>query len=216
MLIRVAIIEDHPLMLKAIVQELDGQNDIEVVGTADHGTELLRLVRETCPDVVVLDLGMSTGTFEPASAVKTLRETCPNVEVLVLTGYEDATWVRELITAGAQGYVLKSDDLSLCLPQGVRKVHAGGRFYSPAATEKFFSFEGDNLLEDQELALLNLAAQGLSNARIGRELGLAAKTVRNYFADIYAKLGIDTKEGLHPRVTAINKARELGLLHEED
>ena len=52
--IRVAVIEDHPLMLKAVVQELDGQNDIEVVGTADHGTELLSLARETCPDVVIL------------------------------------------------------------------------------------------------------------------------------------------------------------------
>jgi DNA-binding NarL/FixJ family response regulator len=213
--IRVAVIEDHPLMLKAIVQELDGQNDIQVVGTAAHGNELPRLVRETDPDVVVLDLGMATGTFEPAAAVKTLRETCPNVQVLVLTGYEDATWVRELIAAGAQGYVLKSDDLSLCLPEGVRKVHAGGRFYSPAATEKYFSHASDGPLEDQELALLNLAAQGFSNARIGRELGLSAKTVRNYFAAIYAKLGIKVEKGLHARVAAINKARELGLLHEE-
>jgi DNA-binding NarL/FixJ family response regulator len=213
--IRVAVIEDHPLMLKAVVQELDGQDDIKVVGTADHGSELLRLARETCPDVIILDLGMASGTFEPASAVKTLREACPKVEVLVLTGYEDATWVRELIAAGAQGYVLKSDDLSLCLPEGVRKVHTGGRFYSPAATEKYFSHAGDDLLEDQELALLNLAAQGLSNARIGQELKLSAKTVRNYFTSIYAKLGIEMKEGLHSRVAAINKARELGLLHEE-
>lgn len=215
MLIRVAVIEDHPLMLKVVVQELNGQDDIEVVGTATHGNELLRLARETCPDVVVLDLGMATGTFEPVTAVKTLRETCPSVEVLVLTGYEEATWVRELIAAGAQGYVLKSDDLSLCLPEGVRKVHAGGRFYSPAATEKYFSHAGGGLLENQDLALLNLAAQGFSNARIGQELGLSAKTVRNYFAGIYAKLGIEVEEGLHPRMAAINKARELGLLRKE-
>jgi len=133
----------------------------------------------------------------------------------VLTGYKDATWVRELIAAGAQGHVLKSDDLSLCLPEGVRKVHAGGRFYSPAATEKYFSHAGDGLLEDQELALLNLAAQGFSNARIGQKLGLSAKTVRNYFTAIYAELGSKVEKGLHARVAAINKARELGLLHEE-
>jgi len=214
--IRVAVVEDHPLMLKAVVGELDGQDDIEVVGTADHGSKLISLVRDTSPDVVVLDLGMATGAFEPATAIKALHEAAPDVEVLVLTGYEGATWTRQLIAAGAQGYVLKSDDLSLCLPKGVRRIHAGGRFYSPAATEKYFSSTGDGSLDERSLALLNLAAQGFSNARIGRELGLSPKTVRNYFTDIYAELDIEAAEGRNPRVTAINKARELGLIREED
>lgn len=213
--IRVAVIEDHPLVLKAVVRELEGLDDVKVVGTAAHGAELQRLVRETSPDVVILDLGMSEGVFEPTTAVKALRQAYPNVKVLVLTGYEDATWARELIAAGVQGYVLKSDDLSLCLPEGVRRVYTGGRFYSPLATERYFSAGGGDLLGDQELVLLNLAAQGLSNARIGQELGLSAKTVRNYFTGVYHKLGIDAEAGINPRVAAINKARELGLLHEE-
>jgi DNA-binding NarL/FixJ family response regulator len=215
MSIRVVAIDDHPLILKTIVQELERQDDMDVVGTAAHGSELQRLVRETSPDVVILDLGMSTGEFEPVSAIKALRQAHPDVRVLVLTGYEYATWAHELIAAGVEGYVLKSDDLSLCLPEGVRRVHAGGRFYSPAATEKYFARAEDSLLTEQELALLNLAAQGCSNERIGKTLGLSEKTVRNYFPVIYRKLGIDVGKGANPRVTAINKARELGLLREE-
>ena len=215
MSIRVVAVEDHPLMLKAILQELDAQHDIQVVGKATHGSQLRRLVRETSPDVIVLDLGMTTGTFEPLTAVKALRQTHPNVQILVLTGYDDATWVRELIAAGVRGYVLKSDDLSLYLPEGIRKVHSGSRFYSPAVTDKYFAHENAIPLSAQELALLKLAAKGFSNAQIGQELGLAEKTVRNYFSNIYSKLGFQVNKSVNPRVTAINKARESGLLRDE-
>jgi len=213
--IRVIAIEDHPLMLKAIVNELGAQDDIQVVGTATHGSDLHRLVRKTSPDVVVLDLGMSTGEFEPITDVSALRQTHPHVQVLVLTGHDAGVWVRELIAAGARGYVLKSDDLSLCLPEGVRAVYNGKRFYSPAVTEKFFACENAADLTGQELALLNLAAEGLSNVRIGQEMGLSEKTVRNYFSSIYGKLGVQADKDTCPRVAVINKARDLGLLHEE-
>jgi DNA-binding NarL/FixJ family response regulator len=81
--------------------------------------------------------------------------------------------------------------------------------------EKFFACVGDDLLTNQELALLNLAAQGLSNGRIGQALGFSEKTVRNYLTQVYRKLDIDAGAGVNPRIAAINKARELGLLHEE-
>ena len=212
--IRVIAVEDHPLMLKAILQELTSQADIQVVGTATHGRELQRLVRETAPDVVILDLGMSEGGFDPVTAVRALRQTHPDVQILVLTGYDDGIWIRELIAAGARGYVLKSDDLSLCLPDGVRTVHDGRRFYSPAVTEKYFAYEDAALLSNQELAALRLAAQGFSNAQIGERLGLSEKTVRNYFSSTYAKLGIQADKGFNRRIAAINKARDLGLLEE--
>jgi DNA-binding NarL/FixJ family response regulator len=214
--IRVIVIEDHPLMLKAIVQELDAQDDIQVVGTATHGAELHRLARECSPDVVVLDLGMAEGEFEPITAVTALCQAHPNVQVLVLTGYDDQMLVRELIGAGARGYLLKSDDLSLCLPDGVRTLYRGGRFYSPSVTEKYFASADAAVLTGQQLALLQLAARGLSNARIGQELGLSEKTVRNYFSVIYDKLHVQVDgDNVNPRVTAINKAREMGLLREK-
>jgi len=203
-------------MLKAVLRELCDQADIQVVGTATHGSELQRLVSETSPDVVILDLGMSTGRFEPIAAVRATCQAYPNVQIMVLTGYEDKVWVRELITAGVRGYVLKSDDLSLCLPEGVRQVHRGSRFYSPTVTDKYFAYEDiASSLTAQELQVLRLAAQGLSNAHIGKELGLAEKTIRNYFSGLYSKLNIQADKNVNPRVSVINVARELGLLPQE-
>ena len=105
--IRVAIIEDHPLMLKAIEDELHGLPDIQVVATANHGSELPKLVRERTPDVVILDLGMSTGVFEPINAVRMTIQTNPDIRILVLTGYDDDIYIREIVAARAHGYVLK-------------------------------------------------------------------------------------------------------------
>lgn len=211
--IRVVVIEDHPLMLKAVAQELETHPDIQVVGTAEHGSELHRLVREASPDVVVLDLGMSTGSFEPVSAVQTLLHTYPDVQVLVLTGYDDGVWIRELIASGVRGYVLKSDDLSLYLAEGVRAVFRGERFYSRTAAEKYKG--QDPAFSAQELAILKLVAKGFSNSRIGRELGLAEKTVRNIVSKIYSKLGVKANRDLNPRAAAIARAQDLGLLESE-
>jgi DNA-binding NarL/FixJ family response regulator len=212
--IRVIAIEDHPLMLKAIVDELNAQQDIQVVGTAGHGSELSHLVRETSPDVVILDLGMSTGVFEPISAVRSLVQDHPNVRILVLTGYDDDIYVREIVAAGAHGYVLKSDDLSLMLPKGVRTVYEGKRFYSPDVLEKLFSKQKGEVtsLNEQELAILRLAAQGLSNSSIAQSINLSEKRVRNILSSAYIKLDIPETRGINMRVAAINKARDLGLL----
>ena len=210
-MIRVVAVDDHPLVLKAIVQELENCEDITVVGTAPHGSEVHRLVRETSPDVVVLDLGMSSGVFEPANAVKTLRSEHPDVKVLVLTGYDDAAWVRRLIEAGASGYVLKSDDLSLCLGEGVRELYQGHRFYSPAVAEKFIQTEKTSIT-GQELSVLKLVAQGLSNNQISHELGLSSKTIANHLYNIYRKFDIPADGGVNQRIVAINAARDAGLL----
>jgi DNA-binding NarL/FixJ family response regulator len=208
----VAIIEDHPLVLESVSRRLAGEEDIEVVGTAAHGSQLLRLVRESQPDVVVLDLGMSGEEFEPITSVKALLGTYSKVQVLVLTGYDDGVWVRGLIEAGALGYLLKSDGLSLHLPEGVREVHAGRRFYSPSVSDKYFSTESASLLTDAQVGILWLAAQGLSNAGIGRQMGVTEKTICNYLCIIYDKLGIQGGSDINLRVVAINRARDLGIL----
>jgi DNA-binding NarL/FixJ family response regulator len=214
MLIRVAIIEDHPLMLKAIEKELAAQPGMKVVGTASHGSELARLVRETTPHVVILDLGMTGGTFEPITAVRTLLEEYPDVRVLVLTGYDDDIYIRQIIEAGAYGYVLKSDDLSLMLPRGVQKVYEGKRFFSEDVVDKLLDRqkEGEILLSEQELIVLRLAGEGLTNVGIARAMKISEKRVRNLLARVYSKFDMHDSETTNVRVLAINKARELGLL----
>jgi DNA-binding NarL/FixJ family response regulator len=214
MAIKVVVIDDHPLILKAVVDALNSQPDIQVVGTADHGSQLPRLARELSPDVIILDLGMSNPPFEPVSAVRAFVEMYPHIKILVLTGYDDELYVRAIIDAGAQGYVLKGDDLSLHLPDGVRTVNTGQRFYTPAVLEKLFATEKIEALNEQELAVLRLAAQGLTNAAIARAQGLSEKRVRNLMSTVYQKLNVGEDEGLNLRVMAVNKGRELGLLPE--
>ena len=214
MVIKVAVIDDHPLILKAVVDALSSQPDLQVVGTAEHGSQLPRLARELSPNVVILDLGMSNGPFEPVSAVQDFVKAFPAIQVVVLTGYDDELYVQALIEAGARGYVFKSDNLSLHLPEGVRTVHNGQRFYTPAVLEKLFAAMGSTDLNDQELAVLRLAAQGLTNATIAETLGVSEKRVRNLMSAVYQKLNVGAAGSLNRRVVAVNQAHKLGLLPE--
>jgi len=214
MSIRVVVIEDHPLMLKAIVDVLNPHSGIQVVVTATHGSELPRLVRETTPDVVILDLGMSTGNFEPITTIRSLMEAYPELRILVLTGYDDDVMVRAAIAAGALGYVLKSDDLSLQLPIGVERIYMGKRFYSNDVVDKYFALQKDEDIElnDQELVVLKLVAEGYSNTRIAEAMQVSEKRVRTVLTNIYTKLDIHESKDVNVRIAAINKARDLGLL----
>ena len=130
--VRVAVVEDHPIIMKAVTDMLSGNPDIEMVGTADHGSKLMDLVREKLPDVVILDLGMSTGVFDPIASVKRVLQEYPQIKFLVLTGNDNRVYMQELIAAGARGYILKSDNLSLSLPKAVLAISNGERYYSAA------------------------------------------------------------------------------------
>lgn len=215
-MIKVLVIEDHHLMLQAIVDQLESELDIEIVGTSNKGSQVHQLVRSVSPDVVVLDLGMSTEVFEPISAVRQLRQNHPNVQILVLTGYDDELYIREITKAGVRGYLLKSDDFSLNLPQAVRAVYKGQRHYSSAVVDKLLSGDSDQHdFSDQELTVIRLLAKGLVNERIGESLGVSERRVRNILTGVYAKMGIQDEEGVNPRVSAVVMAREMGLLPEE-
>ncbi|MFN2305181.1 MAG: response regulator [Anaerolineales bacterium] len=215
-MIKVIVIEDHYLMLKAVVGQLESEPDIEIVGTSNKGSEVHQLVRALSPDVVVLDLGMSNEIFEPISAVRQLRRNHPNIQILVLTGYDDELYIREITKAGARGYLLKSDDFSLNLPKAVRAVYRGEPHYSSAVIDKLLA--GDEAQHDfteQELTVIRLLAKGLVNEKIGAALGISERRVRNILTGVYAKMGIQDEEGVNPRVAAVLKASELRLLPEE-
>ena len=214
MTIRVIAVDDHHLILKALTDLLKEYSDIQLVATSNQGSKLLKLARDEKPDVAVVDIGMPTDSFDPISSVRTLHEQYPNVKVLILTGYDDALWVRELIKAGASGYMLKSDDFSLSIPQAIRSIYQGHKFFSPGAADKLVDSDLDKLTP-KELSALNLLSQGLATDTIATKLGVSEKRVRNQLVTICDKLAVDKAEGISPRVAAINKARELGLIPKE-
>lgn len=212
-MIRVIAIDDHELILSAVSEELSKQLDIELVGTADHGSQLHNLVRDKSPDVVLLDLGIAGEVFDPIAAVKTLLQEHPEVRVLILTGELEPAYVKYLVDAGAMGYIFKNDKFSGSLSQAIRTVFNGENFYSPSVLKILLGKVKEiPKLTDQELQVLRLVTDGFSNTRIGDTLGLSEKRVKNIMTDIYQKLGIEEAGDINMRVALINKARELGLL----
>ncbi len=214
MTIRVIAVDDHHLILKALSDLLKEYSDIQLVATSNQGSQLLNLVREHNPDVAIVDIGMTADSFDPISSVRTLHEQYPNVKVLILTGYDDGLWARELVKAGASGYMLKSDDFSLNIPQAIRALSQGGKFFSPGVADKLVENDLDKLTP-RELSVLNLLSQGLATDAIANNLGVSEKRVRNVLVMICDKLAVDRTEGISLRVAAINKARELGLIPKE-
>jgi two-component system response regulator DesR len=212
MTIRIIAVDDHPLILRALTDLLKEHADLQLVATSTQGSQLIKIVRELKPDVAIVDLGMPNNAFDPVSAVKVLHEQYPQVRVLILTGYDEGMWVHELINAGASGYMLKSDDFSLNIPQAIRALYRGGKFFSPGIADQLLYNGFDQKLTDQEISVLNLLSQGLATEAIARNLSVSEKRIRNLLVSICDKLEVDRAEGVSMRIAAINKARKLGLI----
>jgi DNA-binding NarL/FixJ family response regulator len=176
--------------------------EIQVVGMAGDGREAQRLVRETQPDVVLMDLKMPV--MNGIQATYHLRREHPALPVLVLTTYADDEWVLDAVRAGAAGYLLK-DTRREELIQAIKGTAAGRTYLDPtiaatvlkqAAGGPTPTSQKQSLVEDlteRELEILSLVAQGNSNPEIARRLHLAPGTVRNYVSTILQKLGVSDR-----------------------
>lgn len=205
-MIRVALVDDHPLMLKIVRQELAREPDLDIVWeSVDSGTVMTRVAANP-PDVLVLDLSFAGQAFEPVAAVRDLVARFPQMAILILTAFDDPVWIEELLRAGAKGYVIKSEAITLKLAEGVRTVNGGRTFLSPTAATGLAQFHQRHTLTARERAILRLAAQGHSNSEIADTLGIANGTVRNHISNIYSKLGVDNRDAA---VRAAQSLREL-------
>lgn len=205
-MIRVALMDDHPLILKIVRQELSRDLDIEIIWESQDSADMLTRIAQQTPDVLVLDLSFSGQAFEPVAAVRDLQARFPHMAILILTGHDDPVWIEELLRAGAKGYIIKSEDFSLRLADAVRTVAQDRTFLSPSAALGLSNAHRRHTLTARERAILRLAAQGLSNQEIAESLGVAHTTVRNHISNIYSKLGVDNREAA---IRAAQSLREL-------
>ncbi|CAG0954467.1 MAG: response regulator [Anaerolinea sp.] len=215
-MITIALADDHPLIRKILRQELERSLDFQVLWEVGEPDQLLSAIHHQPPDVLVLDLTFSGTGFEPAAAVRDLRARLPALKILILTAQDDPVWVEELLRAGAHGYVVKSDDLSLRLAEAIRAVAAGRPFLSPSAAGSLVQAKRRFSLTPRERAILRLAAEGRSNPEIAQALAISDGTVRNHISNIYTKLNVTTREAA---IKAAQQLRELpkpnaGLRHE--
>jgi DNA-binding NarL/FixJ family response regulator len=200
--------DDHPLVRSGIRAALSREPDLEVLGEAATGEEAVNLCLELPVEVLLLDLGMPGPS--PTDVVARLKENCPGTKIIVVTAYDDDTYVRGMIRAGVLGYLLK-DEAAETLPAAIRRVTAGGKWFSQSVMDKLIEWgtggetrEGPRLTRREE-ELLRLLSRGWDNARIAHEMSLAEQTVRNYASRVYEKLGVGS------RAEAIVWAKENGI-----
>lgn len=209
--VRVVLADDHPMFRFGLSMALARVPQLEVVGQAADGAELLRLVAETAPDVVLTDLAMPG--VDGITAVAALAERFPDVPALVLTMNASDEQLLAALRAGARGYLLKDADRDE-IARAVLTVAGGGQVYGGEIGRRLVERATVGTaparrpwpqLTDRELEIARLVATGRSNREIAAALFLAEKTVRNNVASILAKLA------LRDRAALVAAAREEGL-----
>ena len=205
--IRVLLADDHPVVRAGVTGMLATEPGLEIVGEAGSGEEAVDLARVLRPDVILMDLRMPGG--DGVSATRRIRAELPGTAVLVLTTYDTDADILRAVEAGAAGYLLK--DLPRAdLAAAIRAAARGETVLAPAVAGRLLTrMRGGapaEALSRREAAVLGLAARGLTNAEIGRELFISEGTVKTHLARASAKLGVSGRTAL------VARAMQLGAL----
>ncbi|MBI5623131.1 MAG: response regulator transcription factor [Elusimicrobia bacterium] len=215
--VRVLIADDQTLFREGIKDLLENERQVEVVGEAADGQEVIRLARKLKPDVILMDIKLPH--VDGIAATRIIRKECPDTNVLILSGYEDEAHVMESIQAGANGYLSKmlpatelvnalktfaNDGVMIPQPvmgkliQGLRQMANSQGEGSPVALTK------------TEIRVLVLLGSGLANKEIAAKMDCSVKTIKNHLNAIFQKLGVSN------RTEAVVKGIEMGLISPEE
>jgi DNA-binding NarL/FixJ family response regulator len=207
--VRVLLADDHAIVRQGIARFLGDAGSLVVVAEASDGQQALDRIRLGGVDVAVLDIQMPRlSGIEVARAVR--AERIP-VGILILTAFDDEPYVRAVLEAGANGYVLKTADAEEII-EAVLDVHAGRSVLDPAIARQLMArLSGREpapveALTDRELEVLRLAAHGFTNKAIGVQLSISDRTVQGHLAKVFAKLHAAS------RTEAVMRAVSLGLI----
>ncbi|WP_404385551.1 response regulator transcription factor [Knoellia locipacati] len=205
-MIRVLVVDDHPVVRAGMVALLGELDDIDVVGEAGNGAEALALVPRLTPDVVLMDLRMPV--MDGADATARLREQPDAPQVLVLTTYDTDADIVRAVESGARGYLLK-DTPPTVLADAIRRAALGETVLAPPVAARLaerLRAPARVELTPRELEVLRAVARGLSNAEVGRELFIGEATVKTHLLRVFTKLEVTD------RTAAVTAAYGLGLI----
>jgi DNA-binding NarL/FixJ family response regulator len=202
--IRILLVDDHPVVREGLRGMLSGEEDLEVVAEAGGAAEAVAAVRAHEPDVVLMDLRMPGGDgVEATSRVLVQR---PQARVVVLTTYETDADILRAVEAGAAGYLLK-DASRAELAQAIRAAARGETVLAPSVAAKLVSrMRSPVELSRREIEVLRLVARGRTNAEIGRELLISEATVKTHLLRAFGKLDVSD------RTAAVTAAFARGIL----
>lgn len=197
--VRILVADDHALLRRGLCAELAARPGWSVVGEAADGREAVKLAGELAPDIVILDLSMPL--LNGLEAARQIRRISPRTEILVLTMHDSEELVREVLLAGVQGYVLKSD-ASRVLARAVESLARHQPFFSRSVADCTARLSADprradggepveaDRLTPREREIVQLVAEGRSSKEIAEALGIALKTVEAHRANLMHKLGL--------------------------
>lgn len=209
----VAVVEDDPNTRARLTEKVDNLADFSVIVSAGSVAEAIDLLRQSPPDVLLIDLGLPDGSG--LDVIRQQSDLHPEMPILVISVFGDEKSVIRAIEAGAQGYLLKSDS-SLAIEQCLAQLLAGGAPISAAIARHLIrrlrpeptqaQREAQSLLSDRELEVLQLAAKGYSYQDIAELLQVKVSTVGSYTRRMYQKLSV------HSRSEAVFEATRMGLM----
>jgi len=205
--IRVLVADDHLVLRLGLVTLIQRQPDMELVGQASSGPQVVELFRRHRPDVTLMDLRMPG--MSGSDAIATICGEQPQARIIVLTIHRGDEAVYQALRAGARGYLLKDIPVEEIL-EAVRVVHAGGQCIPADIAARMVDRIRQADLTSREIAVIKLIARGFSNKQIGVKLDVSEATARSRVASILAKLGV--KDRTH----AVTLALERSIIDLED
>jgi DNA-binding NarL/FixJ family response regulator len=201
---RIVLADDHPIVLDGLRNLLRAESDFELVGEAASGLAALKVIRDSKPDVAVLDISMPE--LNGIVLSRRLAGELPGLRILVLTLHEDRAYLNQAMEAGVRGYVLKRSAVEN-LVQAIRAIMTGGIYLDPAIAGRVFNDKRASAklsaskgaapaLTDRESDVLKMAALGFTNKEIAARLEVGVKSVETYKARGLEKLGLKTRAEL--------------------
>jgi two-component system response regulator NreC len=201
--LRIFLADDHPVVREGLKALVNAQPDMEVVGDVADGRAAIEQAPTCRPDIIMMDISMPEVNGIQATAQ--LRRDCPDAKILALSVHEDTSYLRELLEAGASGYVLKRT-AAAGLIQAIRAVAAGGTYLDPAVAGAVVSRfvrqrapavdAASDELSEREAEVVQLVAFGHTNKEIATRMGISVKTVETYKARAMEKLGLQSRAAL--------------------
>ncbi|PWH19423.1 MAG: DNA-binding response regulator [Anaerolineae bacterium] len=197
MKIRILLADDHTILRDGIRSLIEDEPDMEVIGEAEDGITAVKLADSLRPDVILIDLAMPL--LNGLEATRQIRKNQPRAKILILTMHENEEYIRQVLAAGAMGYILK-DAAARELLSAIRSVHKGEVVLSPAITRLIVTDylrwgdlsaqDSTDGLTDRERQILQLIAEGYTNKQIADILSISIKTVQAHRLNLMKKLDL--------------------------
>jgi len=203
MIIKVMIVDDHPLVRVGMATVVNQQPDMMIAAEADGGPRVLELFRQHLPDVVLMDLRLREDSGTRLTVA--IRAEFPNARVLVISNYDGDEDIHQALAAGALGYLFKSvveDELV----DAIREINAGRRYLPRGVAARLQENTTGARLTRREDEILDLLGKGLGNRELGQVLGVSEDTVKTHLKSLFRKLGVSD------RAEAVREALRRGFI----